>query len=429
MPFDSFQELKTSSIFQRSQALQSMSDRRLERFLRAFNAVHARVLRNGGGEEEAEKAAFVIAFNIAKSATFSDAPVESMRHFFSPMSPQMAGRDPKTGEISAHDLSFQVILEDREVADALVSGNVANVNHDRGEPAALIHGIIPVSEAPPEVQAATDPDTPFLVVASYFEDTPEDVRQIDTISAEWLTAPRPDGGSEALPFSFAVTRKPINGKELGVKRVASLDKPFKGDSEGVGVGALMGDDETPENELEAKVASLSEQLEKERESKTSFEERLASAEGKAKEVEDLKTKLASLLDAEPGEVTPEQAVADLGKKIASYETEKNELATKVASFEKEVETLKEAAASKEAEDWATGIAKEGKIAMDAIPKWASAYLKDPELTKEMVPSEAAFAPADDSKVANLHEALSGEQEDEVKSATKEVWASTNGGGN
>lgn len=407
MPFETVENLKESDLFDRVSTLQQLSTDQLRKFVQVFDSVHERVLRNDGDPDQAESNAIALALPAAKRATL---PTEEDRqrsledevHFFATMMPeQFAMSDPREADgepaPDAELLDLGFFEENPRIASAIMRDNLVTVDHDDEQAAGIIRDVIHPSDAPEEVQEATDPDAPFLVVASYFEDTPDDIKESDGISPEFT--PIRTGGERdlAVPSNFTIgdDTPPLNAPETGIKKVATLTKdeadgvcdmetlmPAGEPDKGGASTAMSGDgtDDDPSIEdLQQQVASLKDTLDEvEDDAKlaTDLDDRFSNVESK---LDEFQQNLASALgmdeepDEEPEDLTPDR-VATLIEEQVEEETE--ELRQKVA-------TMKEQKLRNKAEEFSQGLVEDGKIASDAADEWEDRYVDDPEGTQEL----------------------------------------------
>lgn len=221
MPWKSVDEFRTSETYKKFKSVHGWTQAKLQKFVAAFNEVYYRAKRNGADEATAESSAFGIAFSVAKRAASEETMSKARKevHYFAAFAPHMNGRDPKDpkGTIVASEFQFTLVEKSLPMLRSLVAGLAFNYNHDHAQEQGVIRDIIRTSEAPAEVQKATDPAVPFLFVASYREDVGEHLAAEVRISPEWLIL----DDNEVLPMTFAATHDPLNGDELGIKRVAS----------------------------------------------------------------------------------------------------------------------------------------------------------------------------------------------------------------
>lgn len=387
-----------------------MSDQRLERFVAAYNKVFEKAKRNGADDAQAQDTAIRIAFGIAKNASFAGTrKVEGTLHYFAAMAPEM-GSSQNLGM----ELSFDVVTKDLEFAKIIASGNTFNVDHDRGEGAGIVRDVILPSEAPPEVASQVDPDAPFLFVASYFEDTPADLREIEKVSAEWVTVPSAAGKKEALPFSFCVSQVPVNGPELGIRRIAShgmrVGNPQTGNPYNTTTShedhgeSLMGDEPAKTIEtLEAQVAAEVKKHETLESEVASLREKLESAETAAKRLETIETALASLTGTdEADEVTPEKAVTMYASQAKTID-----------ALEKQVAALNETKLDKEARDFVTGLVESKVIKPDRLEAMVASYKEAPEHTRALFENVQIETASNEPKSVFLSVDLAAEQEKEM----------------
>lgn len=392
MPFQTIDELRGSDLFQRSPSLQKMPSFRLRRFVEVFSRLFNIAKGRGAPDDEAEANAVPLA--LAAARRFTPPPqgevAEAEVHYFATMMPEQFSMG---GEVQV--MNFDFVKSNLPLLNAAVAGNTFKLGH-APEPLGVIRGLIPIEDAPPEVRAKAAEGTPFITVASYFEDTPDAIRDIDTVSAEWLHAPNDDGSSTVLlPDSFAVTEMPATDKVLGVQRlaeVADTDDPDDpetppakekkaGQRQPTGAAAAGADNpynegaglesqgqSMPDNKQVAADAELSAKL-------TEAEKVAAEAEARAKAAEEKHDALVAGLASLSGKETEDPETFNAEEAFASLRNEVKELNTRAEKAEAVAAELKAAAVQAEAENAAKALVDEGKIPSDAIDKWASLYTK------------------------------------------------------
>lgn len=218
MPFGSVDGLKQSAAWKTHESLRKMPEFRLRRFVAVFDAIYEKKTKAGAPADEAEATAFAMAFASARrfQATPDGARVEEARHYAVTMAPVQFSEG---GEVE--DNSFDYLTKNIDTINLAVAGNAFNLDHKHHEPLGVIRQLLLPSQAPAEVRAKMAADAPFVAEFSYFEGTPDDLRKIDTVSAEWLCISREDGRSEVvLPDSFAPTENPASDNTLGVGIIA-----------------------------------------------------------------------------------------------------------------------------------------------------------------------------------------------------------------
>lgn len=354
MPFESVDALKASEVFQRNAALKMMPAFRLTRFVEQFNRVHAAVIRRGGSVEEADTNAFALAFAAARR--FQPAPanatVEEKRHVFATMANLQF-----SGGAQVEVNSFEYLHANIDLINAVVAGNSFNLSHKASEPMGMIHRILLPSEVSAEV-LAREPDAPFFVEASYFAGTPDDLRKIETVSAEWLQMPNADGSSEViLPDSFAITDDPATDSILGVRRVAEANL-LKEEARLATRGPSMSDEPTIDG-LQARIATL---------------------EVDAKQAEALEEKLSALesrIAAVSGVEVP---------KGAGVDTVVSALENRFATLTSMVEEIKQASLEKDADVFAAKVFEAKEITAEATATYRALFLKDAEMAEKVAES-------------------------------------------
>lgn len=393
MPFSSIQDLKTSPLYTRSDTLRGFSQHQLQRFMEVFNAAFNRVLDRGGGKEHAEATAIAIALSAAKRASPSvNRNMEHVAHFFAAMAPQQLGGS--SSGIEGRVMDFTWIVQNPDLASIAVAGNEFNFEHDRQHTAlGQIRGVILTKDAPADVRAKTHKDIPFLFVASYYEDTDPQLKQLDTISAEWASLSETDGIEIPLPLSFAVTRTPLNGPELGIQRVASLrmnpeaiaaltstrHETVKKDAQSFMKqrGTMP---KTPEEQMQAlqdRIAALEKEL-KDAEKSTETLASLQATVTKFKGLEGLSEALAALGKSDkPVDSTEMMKKFEASLKVVSDERVK--LVERVAAMERE-------RLDEKASKFATTLVAEGRIPADAATKWASLFVSDAKMATDLAAS-------------------------------------------
>lgn len=385
MVLSTIEELKQSALYKQSDALKSMSARQLTRFVEVFAAVASRVLERGGGAEEAERTALAIALSTARRVSASvERTLEAEVHFFAAMAPQQFGGG--ADGIRGRQFDFTWIVKNPDLASLTVAGNEFNWDHERHTTAlGQVRGIVLAASAPAAVREKVHKDIPFLFVASYYTDVDADLKKIDTISAEWAALGEEDGVETPLPLSFAITRTPLNGPNLGIQRVASWSAPaeelatFEASLPHEKVmnsmersKELRGTMPNSVPELETQVASLTEKLK----GHDALKEAIASF---ATSVKGLGLEGFASLSAENPAAVLKTVEASLKKLAEERSTTNNE----IKSLKETVASMQRATAEKEANEFAAGLVQAGKIKSDAAQKWAGIYVSDKETAKAL----------------------------------------------
>lgn len=427
MVFTTTQELKNSGLYARSDTLKAMSLRQLNRFLEIYNVVHARVSSNGGDMTQAEGTAIAIAVSAARRSSASlERELEPEVHYFAAMSPQQIGRDVASGKLEGRVFDFQWIAENPDIASLAVAGNEFNFNHDQSSTSlGRISGLVLRENAPLHVQEKTHPDIPFLFAASYYADVDTELKNLETISAEWSALGENDGAEIPLPLSFAVTRVPLNGPENGVKRIASWilesdseikmfaaslahtnRENFKSDGPRFNQSRGTMPTEAEVKALQAKVASLTEQLETTNGLNEKFASLSKTVEG-FKGLEPLREAFASLKDSKSQD--PNDALKALEAGLGKLNGEWTTLQKTVAQQEASLKALMDATLQKEATEFAASLVTEGKIKADTAEKWAGLFKKDKESATDLAAGlEASFLGSSNGNSRNDHKMESSE---------------------
>lgn len=219
MPWATVADFLASETYRKFKSVHGWTNAKLSKFVAAFNEVYYRAKRNGADEQQAESSAYGIAFSVAKRAASEETVSKAKKevHYFAAFAPHMNGRDPEGKVVEASEFKFTLVEKSLPMLRTLVSGLAFNYHHERAEEQGIIRDIVRTSDAPADIQKATDPSVPFLFVASYRSDVSEPVASEVRISPEWLVL----DDNEVLPMTFAATHDPLNGDELGIKRVAS----------------------------------------------------------------------------------------------------------------------------------------------------------------------------------------------------------------
>lgn len=372
MPWATVDEFRSSETYRKFKSVHGWTQAKLAKFVAAFNEVYYRAKRNGADDTQAESSAFGIAFSVAKRAASEETVSKAKKevHYFAAFAPHMNGRDPAGKEVQASEFKFTLVEKSLPMLRTLVSGLAFNYHHDHAQEQGVIRDIVRTSDAPAEVQKATDPAVPFLFVASYRSDASEPVANEVRISPEWLVLDE----NEVLPMTFASTHDPLNGDELGIKRVAA---------------ALLVDPaaETPKPDPATPSTEPANDAKKDESDATKTA--LAAANGaSAKSFEHQQGSVAPketppMPEGDPPITTPEQ----FGAKVASLTTElDNEKKARkaaemsAAAWKSEFETAKRtvtelqaAALEAQAESAALKLVQDGKATADQVTYFASLY--------------------------------------------------------
>ncbi len=346
MPYSTVAALKTSALWKRIDELHGMAAAKLQKFVNVFDAVYERVLRNGGSINEAESSAIAIALPVARRAATKAfmAGLEENLHYFAPMMPHQLAMDA-SGNITGQEYSFEMVKNDLSLMKNIASGMAFNWDHNGMHPLGVIRDIILPKDAPADVQAKLDPSTPYLYVASYHTDIPEEARSEDGISSEWA-ALAVDGKNEVIPQTFAVSHQPLNNTNSGIGKVAAVPK-------------------TEENLIKPNTAS---------------------DEQGDKMSDELKAQVAALTTERDG---IKEQMASLTSTVDTANNEVTDLKAAKAALETQVASLTAEAKKAEADKYADGLVAAGRIPTDAATKMASLYIK---LGKEAVDEMAALFP-------------------------------------
>ena len=381
MPFQSVAELRASPIFQRMATLRNMSTAKLQRFIAAFNTVHARATRNGATTDEAEVSAIRIALAAAKKAeAIAARPLEDTVHVYALMATDMFSVDDGV------DTGY--VFPNTQTMNAVMAGNPFNLNHDHTDQMGVIRQVMATKDIPAELKGRIDPDIRVAALVSFFKDVPPEDRHV-TASAEWVEMELSSGHKMAVPFTFAVTSvSPANGKELGIGKVATLEHGLGSWDEKaalvltqedasensyehrqalMGIGMHMPEQLSPE-ELQEKVAGLESEKTKVETSLSEAQEKLASME---KDFNAFKENIAKAIGLE---TPPEEADNDA---IAS------QVQSKVATLEDKVNGLVEKAATIQANAWADDQFRSRIMDDEMKTTLASLYLKDQDTAEKI----------------------------------------------
>lgn len=366
MPWANLDDFLASEAFKRTSVFHGWPKWRLSKLVAAFNALFSRAKRNGASDEKAESLAWPIATEVAKRAASSDtmANLEPTRHYFAAMAPVQAHRPADGTEVTGQEHRFGIVRQSQPLVQSLVAGSFFSWVHDPTLEIGAIHDLILREQAPPEVQAATDPDVPFLFVASYRKDIPAESRGEIRISAEWLRLR--DG--EVIPLTFSASHDPLNPPELGIKRID------------VEVAALLGeqgkaDEKTAEPNAKTEAASQAAAL--------------AAAAPK-----DAPAASAKTYEQQPGSIPTGSQMPDDAPKVPEFEAQvaglraeldsekkmRKQAELQAAAYKSEFETskkvveeLKAAANEQMAELAALTLVQEGKATADRAPYFANLY--------------------------------------------------------
>lgn len=384
MPFQSVADLRKSDVFQRMPTLQNMSTAKLNKFVATFNNVHARALRNGASQDEAEISALRIALAAAKKAeSVAARPLEDTVSVFALMTADMFSSDDgaDTG----------LVFPDVETMNDVMAGNPFNMNHDHSDQMGVIREVVATKDLPEELRSKVDPDVRVVVKASFFSDVPPEDRH-DTVSAEWFQPELKNGLQLAIPHTFAVTSvAPANGQELGIGRVAGTDgslNAYEGDST---LSGSMGGEPEKMADLETKVADLTTELQTEREKHASLAEQVAS-------FDEVKLRLAALAGEKK---TPEEV--DVKSVVASLDSLLKENTQKLASTEKRLEEIIQADREQKANAFADEVFENRDVSAEGRDTWAALHLKDPEGAEKLASTLPArpLLPGRQSSVENI----------------------------
>jgi outer membrane murein-binding lipoprotein Lpp len=360
--------LRASPIYKSLASLAKMPVFRQKRFLEVFNRIFDLATRRGASEDVAEANATAIAVLAAEryTPTPSTASLETEEHYFATMAEFQYSNG---GLVEVNDFSF--MLANLDTVNAAIEGNAFNLRHEHTEPTGVIRRIVKPDDAPAEIRAK-HPDAPFFTVGSYYEGTSEELRAIETVSAEWLQMKAAADGSRGvfLPDSFALTTNPATPKVLGVGKVAGLTPSGNGYEGHDAVEGARDTMPTTVEELQATVASLQKEAVASKEAATKakdIQEKFANLEKEHKALskshEEFVAKVASLTGKAPEKgAKPDESEALTG------------LTSRLASLQSDVEKMKTEAKQAEADAWADKVVKTKEIAMDAKPKLASLFL-------------------------------------------------------
>lgn len=300
VPFPTVSDLKSSETYRRSPTLQRMPAFRLQRFIEVFNSIFAKQKAAGKADEAAESTALSLAYAAAErfQPTPSLARIEKERHLFATLMPLQFSMG---GDVEVN--SFDYVRSNIETMNAAIAGNGFNLDHDHTQPTGVIHRLLlPEDPAiPADVRAKMDPDTPFLVEGSFYEDTPDAIRAATALSAEWLSVKRKNGPSEVvLPDSFCIVMDgdPATDESLGVRRLSkakSLAKAHLPKKEYRSPEAIMPDDPLtkPDQEVASLRASLEKTIAEERNARLQAESKFATLETNYKATQAKLEKLAA----------------------------------------------------------------------------------------------------------------------------------------
>lgn len=402
MRFPSLEALRASPIYKTLASLQKMPVFRQHRFIEVFNRLWTLATKQGAASDVADAHATAIALMAAEryTPTPAMATLEAEEHFFATMAEFQYSEG---GTVEINDFSF--VLANLDMVNAAVTGNAFNLSHEHTEPTGVVRRLAKPEDVPAEVRAKF-PESPFFTVASYYEGTPDSIRAIETVSAEWLQSKAAADGSRKviLPDTFALTANPATPIVLGVGKAAAAgvdEKSFEARQTVEGTRDSM---PPTVQELEAKVAALQKEADNAKEAKTA----LADLQTKH---DDLVAKMAALAgkpadkDTVPDE---DQVLKDVQSKLASLETS-------IIKLHKDAE-------QKAAELWADGVVKAKEIAMDAKPKLAALYMSAKEAAIGAVAALPDRAMQPGSTDANLNvEKLSEEDAKKAQAFLKEAF--------
>lgn len=354
MPYASVNELRQSRLWGALDELHGMSTSKLEKFIATFNAVHARVTRQGGGDAQAESMGIAIALSAARSAPSAslDSVLETETHYFAAMMPQQLGTS--NGVTAGHEFSFDFVRQNPDLASAIAAGVAFNWDHTGVHQLGVIDGIQMPDKVPETIRAAADKDTPFFFLARYRKDVPPEARAEAGISAEWLPLVYASGVKDAIPITFAVSHVPLNGVETGIRRIAALQVP----------------------DLKPSDASDSEKAEKDyKEDLTADKDGSQMADKPAGAGAGAEAKVeAPLVDAAT---------------LASMKTELASLKDARAADTARIADLEKAALGRDADAFSAALVKDGKIATDASPAWAALFRADQKQAAALAATLAA----------------------------------------
>lgn len=408
--------LRKSKVYQSLASLAAMPVFRQMRFLEIFNKIFDLATKRGAAEDVAEANAAAIAILAAQrfTPTPATASIEAEEHYFATMAEFQYSLG---GVVEVNDFSF--MLANMDIVNAAVAGNAFNLGHDHDQPTGVVRRIVKPEDAPAEIRAK-HPDAPFFTVGSYYEGTSDDIRAINTVSAEWMQSKVAADGSTAviLPDSFALTTNPATPDILGVGKIADASLSAKAFEQDEGLSATRDTMPTQVEDLQAKVASLQKEADASKEAATKakeIEQKFANLEKEhkllSKSHEEFVTKVASLTGKEPAKGTkPDESEALTG------------LQSKLASLTSDVESMKAKAAQAEADSWADKVVKAKEIAMDAKPKLATLYLTAKQAALDLEASLPTRVIQPNTSDANLNvEKLDEKQAAEALAFVKEAF--------
>lgn len=354
-------DLRASKVYKSLASLAKMPAFRQQRFLEVFNKIFALTTKRGAAEDVAEANAAAIAILAAErfTPTPATATLETEEHYFATMAEFQYSRG---GEMEINDFSF--VLENLDTVNAAVEGNAFNLAHNHAEPTGIVRRIVKPADVPAHIREK-HPDAPFFTVGSYYADTPDDIRALQMVSAEWLQSKAAADGSRKviLPDTFALTENAATPQVLGVGKVATIGVDGKSFEAGKPVEGTRDSMPPTVQELEAKVATLQKEAEASKESATALTDLQKKHADLEKVHKDFVAKAATLAGK-----TPEES-----KKVPQDEVLTG-LQARYAELDEKIKAMQQASEKKEAEAWADTVVKSREIAMDAKPKLASLYL-------------------------------------------------------
>lgn len=397
MPWDSIETLRKSELYKRMDSLKAMSTRQLKRFIEVFNAVEERASSGGAEKDHAEATAIAMALSSARRASASlDRVLSQEVHYFAAMAPHMFGGE--NGKVAGRTMDFSWITQNPDLASLTVAGNDFNFDHKQSDTAlGQIRGIVLREKAPQPIRDATHKDIPFLFVASYYEDTDQELRSLDTISAEWITAGMSDGIETPIPLSFAVTREPLNDKTLGIKRIGQWTPSGEGEMRAFQASLAHQQAATAQpgsnirahdtfkrqrepmaptvEELTVQIAALTQRQQ-------TFTEGLASLRATVNDLpgcESLKETLAGLKpDADPKTV-----LAALGTHLKGLATANSTQTEAMAGLQKQINDMRNEKLAEKAAQFSASLVRLGKIKTSETEKWAGLFSKDEKMANEL----------------------------------------------
>lgn len=420
MPYATIEELRASPLYERMASLRALAPESLQRFLATFNAVYARVVKNGGAPDEAESKAVAISLDVARGGAPRRNPlrtVEAATHFVVPMMPEQLGAaGGDATQIVGRSLDFSLVREHLETVRASVRDREFNYDHDRRVGLGVVRDVVlPSDAADVEVPA----DAPFLLVASYYADVPKDIREIRQVSAEWFEAPLTDGTVLALPHTFAVTPAPLNGAGHGIGIIASATPgaPSAGRSPDVNANLhdLSGTVPSPMTQAgagakpdagadaTAAIASLRKDLDAGKAENDRLQKEYAAVKAS---LESITTGLAGLVKSPAGaEPKPDDLVKSVSARVASLEQAHTATVKEITAMR--VASLKSAASA-----FADSLVRERKIKTEDHAVFASLHEANPEHALKVAAALVPVHPASDGQ-ANVTKTEPTKEESEV----------------